>query len=379
MSASIPIDTRQKFYGIDVVRGVATCMVALGHACYMQSEARFGGVAPFGGHGSGLFVCVDFFFVLSGFLIPWVHWNDFRRPARVARYFQRRFSRIYPVYWVVLTLFIGLHFLRPSTSHEVPLTLKTVLTSYFVIPNDGPTLMGVAWTLYYEIWGYLVFGALLLVGTRGFAAIIAWAAAIIALYAWAPPTSFPANFFMNPFNLEFLMGIGVAVVLRNVRVPAARPLAIGALALFLVLIYLHPGKVFHEDPLLMRLAMGGLASVAIAALIEWERTRAIRIPGWLMRFGAGSYSIYLVHTIVEGPLMSAGWGLWKHVSPEARAIAVAAVAIAIGYGFHKLVELPLTELVKRWVLREGRAKPVPAPAPQDAVPATLSPDAPQPA
>ena len=51
---------------------------------------------------------VDLFFVISGFIILFVHYDDIGRPERVGRYLGRRLSRIMPAYWVALTFTIVL-------------------------------------------------------------------------------------------------------------------------------------------------------------------------------------------------------------------------------------------------------------------------------
>ncbi|NBQ54213.1 MAG: acyltransferase, partial [Proteobacteria bacterium] len=50
---------------------------------------------------------VDFFFVLSGFIILHAHMDDIGRPARLGRYLWRRAVRVYPIYWICLTLSVG--------------------------------------------------------------------------------------------------------------------------------------------------------------------------------------------------------------------------------------------------------------------------------
>jgi peptidoglycan/LPS O-acetylase OafA/YrhL len=345
------IDTRQKFFGIDVVRGVATCLVAFAHAGYMQSEARYGGQAAFNGGIYGLFVCVDFFFVLSGFLIAWVHWSDIGQRHRIGRYFKRRLARIYPVYWVVLTLFIVGHFFHPANA-PVPLTPQLVITSYFVIPNDGPTIMGVAWTLYFEVWCYLVFGLLLYMGNRGFYLIAGWSAAIVLFYLTNAPKTFPLAFFLNPYNLQFLMGIGLAYYVLNYQVPWPRLVAFLGCATFLLLILVNAGTLFSDDPLKVRIVMGLLACLGIGGLMEAERSKLLTIPKWMQNFGAASYSIYLVHTVVLGPFMKYSWPVLQYTTPEIRALIGAIVSVFVGYVFHRIVELPLTEIVKNLILIE---------------------------
>ncbi|WP_188079950.1 acyltransferase [Neorhizobium sp. P12A] len=345
-------NSRAKFYGIDVVRGFATCMVALAHVAYRTGEPQLGGHKAFWGTLDGLFICVDFFFVLSGFLIAWVHFKDFGNPARVPNYFKRRFSRIFPVYWIVLTLFIIGQFIQPSTAHPHEFTPKLILTSYFLLPNSGPTLMEVAWTLYYEIVGYLAFALLLCFGRIGGAILAAWAAWIIIANIIAQPTEFPANFYLNAFHLEFLMGIGGAVLLRKGSIPFPRVMATVGTIVFVSMIYFRVDALTDSSNLAMRLIVGTSASMVILGLIQAERTGKLSIPPSLQTFGAASYSIYLTHTIIQAPTIKFGWRFFSHFPSEIWMFMVAGISIAVGYIFHRLVELPATELVKNLVMRE---------------------------
>ena len=64
---------------------------------------------------------VDLFFVISGFVILFVHWEDIGRPQRISRYAGRRLTRILPIYWVALALTIAsraasLHIIHMPTS-----------------------------------------------------------------------------------------------------------------------------------------------------------------------------------------------------------------------------------------------------------------------
>jgi peptidoglycan/LPS O-acetylase OafA/YrhL len=70
----------------------------------------------------------------------------------------------------------------------------------------------------------------------------------------------------------------------------------------------------------------------------------LRYAAWLRQFTAASYSIYLVHTLVEGPVMSTG-KIFRLCASEIRVIVV--TAIAAGYPFQFMIELPLAQLVKK--------------------------------
>jgi peptidoglycan/LPS O-acetylase OafA/YrhL len=86
-------------------RGVAAIAVLLYHL-NLELVARFGGASV-----SGLEVGwagVDFFFVLSGFIIWHVHAGDIGQDGRLGRYLWNRFTRLYPVYWAVLAVALAL-------------------------------------------------------------------------------------------------------------------------------------------------------------------------------------------------------------------------------------------------------------------------------
>lgn len=83
---------------IQVGRGIAAMMVVLFHlGGAMSAEKYFGDLTyirlfRFGSAG------VEFFFVLSGFIIMYAHQKDIGRPDALAYYARRRAVRIYPSY-----------------------------------------------------------------------------------------------------------------------------------------------------------------------------------------------------------------------------------------------------------------------------------------
>ena len=56
---------------------------------------------------------VEFFFVLSGFIILHIHWKDLGHPSRFSSFAGKRFLRIYPMYWLVLAAIIPVYFFSP--------------------------------------------------------------------------------------------------------------------------------------------------------------------------------------------------------------------------------------------------------------------------
>jgi peptidoglycan/LPS O-acetylase OafA/YrhL len=142
------------FDQIQVLRGVAALMVVFHHSIaslkyYHQFSNSFldfiGSVGKFG---------VDFFFILSGFIISFSASEKYKTNSALKNYFLNRIIRIYvpylPIGIVMLLLYNFLpHFSNGNRS-------ISVLTSLTLIPEGNPAL-SVAWTLTFEVFFYIVF------------------------------------------------------------------------------------------------------------------------------------------------------------------------------------------------------------------------------
>ena len=102
---AIPVNSR-KLFAIEASRGVAASAVVFYHAArhlhFAYGVPKFMDIFQFGHAG------VDLFFVISGFIILFVHYDEIGHPERAPRYLWRRFSRIMPIYWVALAVTVAL-------------------------------------------------------------------------------------------------------------------------------------------------------------------------------------------------------------------------------------------------------------------------------
>ena len=103
----------------------AAVLVVLDHATITLGMTRYFDMVLFDGlFGSGRYG-VDFFFVLSGFIICYAHWDDIASNSinsapRVIRFAKRRFVRIYPTYWLVfLITIIPLYFITTQFHDDI--------------------------------------------------------------------------------------------------------------------------------------------------------------------------------------------------------------------------------------------------------------------
>jgi exopolysaccharide production protein ExoZ len=355
----------QHFHNVQALRGIACLLVVLVHL-RIWDNAFVGGTAGFREIGYFGFAGVDLFFVLSGFIITSTNRRSLGRPAALPGYLFRRLWRIYPTYWAAMVVVAATAWAvfgsRPFESMfvgEVPAWLA--LTPLEV----GNPLIGQAWTLTYEVMFYLVFGLLLCLPPRAAAAGLgAWGAVVAAALLAPVPTDVWAALPVDPFVFEFLGGCLVAWLAgRGVRGwPGAAFIAAIAWATVGAVIVAHGSEVYAAAMAghrLRVLVFGPPAVLIVYAAVAAEGRW--RVPGWLLRTGDASYSLYLTHFAVMVAGLFVGMKFpHTRLAHLAGLAATLAATLAVGFVFYALVERPLLTL--------GRDRRKPASAAPAAVP-----------
>ena len=344
----------EKLAGLEAGRGIAALLVAAVHTwdhC-AQAYGRFalGRLFTFGHAG------VDFFFVLSGFIILHVHAPDIGRPERLGRYLARRTTRIYPMYWIGLALLLAVTVLA---RRDLP-GPGELLSSALLLPTAGPPVLGVAWTLQQEVLFYAVFALLIWRRLAGQVAFALWLA-VLGVAALTPPGAFAAAIPDGPlggaigkfglfFDLEFFFGMAVAwTCRRSGRIPAPRlVLAAGVLA-FLAIGLAEDAGLVDGPADATHLGYGLAAAAIVLGLVAAERAGKLPVPRALRVLGGASYSLYLVHLIAVGTLWQAllALGLADKLPPEAAFLLLLAGAVGAGIAVSLLLERPVTHGLRR--------------------------------
>ena len=283
-------------------RGLAALAVVVHHAAL---ASRTFGQAAFKPLELG-YLGVDFFFVMSGFII---YHSTAGQNRSLRQFASARFRRVYLPYWPVGIAVAFLYATHPMTQQWSWLSTLTLA------PVDAKPALTVAWTLQHEILFYLAFGLFYFSGllTLGLAA---WGVAVLCGLPHLP---------FEAINLEFFFGIGACLLYRR---GLAHPLLL-LVAVLPVLLFC-----FYHD----RLLIGAAFALLIAPLAQLERRGRFQVPGALVVLGAASYSLYLVHypivaavaRIPAAPILGAG-------------IIAALVA---GFAYHFLIERRV--IVARW-------------------------------
>jgi len=333
-------------HSLQAARAAAAILVLLFHASgSIFAKSKYWGAEPFGdvfdfGHAG-----VDFFFVLSGFIIAFAHRADIGRPERWRSYAWKRFRRIYPPYWVVMALIVPVFFLAPGWGVGHERQAGTLVCSFLLLPHPTAPVLGVAWSLCNEGLFYVAFLAFIAGRRVGVVVFAAW-----LLYVVLPvgPRPFPLCFLGDLRHVQFFLGmLGAAIYVRR-TVPAPRLVALLGAALFL-----GAGAVetytqwLDASELLLAYGVGSLG--VVLGLAEAERSGGLRVPRLFSFLGAASYAIFLAHVPALSLLakLAVAAGLPRKLHHGVAFVLVVALAIVAGVAFYLLVERPLLKALDR--------------------------------
>ncbi|MFW2831116.1 acyltransferase family protein [Sphingomonas sp. ID0503] len=341
---------RKSLFTVQILRGFAAIAVAIYHTHLILAKPQYGAIDVFGAVTSRGWVGVNFFFVLSGFIILFAHTRDIGQPAAAGRYIWRRFSRVYPIYWIFTALYVIAALLNLG-SPEFRWTAENLISSATLIRFDPRPLapLAVAWTLFYEVGFYAIFLTLILNRRFGVAVIAAWAVGIFVSSLVFGRTS-PG--ILHMWNVYFLLGMGVYALFRRLQARWALPILIGGfvmLAAMLAAGMVHPriGPAGRDTVELLLLALC-FAAILLGAIL-YERDRVFTPPALLLLLGDASFSIYLVHSPVLSVAAAVNHKLFPGLlPPELVFIVTAIVAVAAGVLAYLLIERPLLAVLNRF-------------------------------
>lgn len=341
---------------IQVLRAVAALAVVYYHAV-IQLRTGLGRGDPllpeFGAWG------VDLFFVISGFVM-WA--STAGRTVSPAEFYRRRIVRIVPLYWGMTTCVAMVALVAPKLLRSTVFDGAHVTASFLFVPWPNPglppnhtdslsPLVIPGWTLNYEMFFYLLFGACLLVSQRLRPLVIAaMLAGSMIIARQLAPTVPIAAFYASSMLLEFLGGVLIGVVAERLRLNAPDRLAwVGIGALLVGLCVAEEAGALASRALYL----GPLAVAAIVVAVAADRNRIKRRQS-LQTLGDASYSIYLVHIFVIAGLrvaMTRAGVEVRDVGGELAFVAAAVVASAgVGHALHRLFERPATLFASRVLL-----------------------------
>jgi exopolysaccharide production protein ExoZ len=334
---------------LDVGRAVASLAVVLHHVGAISMQQN--GVDFAGGVFSLGQLRPDFFFVLSGFIITWVHGRSLGTRQQAGSFLLGRFLRLYPLLFILTTVkVIIILALGGWRWEEQALDTSTLISSYLLAPTGQYPVLLAAWTMPYEALFYIIFAISGILGsTRALVGTaLAWSLAVAVFHAFPPEqaSALPWRFIFSAYHLQLLAGALACMLVRRMRGRRS-----GAVLLLVSGCLIVAGMWAHDllstlPHLLTRCWWAAVFCGLIAGSAIEECRRAPggkRPPQWLSLLAAASYSTYLVHgpvLVVMLSLCSRGQ-LLQSSAKDAVLLACAALAVAAGLACHQWLEKPL--------------------------------------
>ncbi len=362
---------------LDALRAVAILLVLGRHASVAEVWTRIGWCG------------VDLFFVISGFLISGLLFQEYKRfgDIRLKTFWLRRGLKIYPafyVYTLVLTLILASKMPGfPGANVPVrPLLMDaTFLSSYF----QG--LSGHTWSLAIEEHFYFLLPVFLLVLLKlrpkkedPFASIPFVFLLIASASLWLRVAARPANpqdYFSYLFPTHLRMdGLFCGVMIgylfhfkpKLLSRVAGWPLLIAGIAL-LTPIYFFEIENWNMYTWGLTCTFLGFACIVICAIhVPLERGRLLALPvDLLARIGFYSYSIYLWHWLIiyylrpyfrDRCITTGSPVAWSSEMESGQWLFCVGFSIIVGIAMAVVVEQPVLRLRDRWFPSRTRSSAI---------------------
>lgn len=290
------------------------------------------------------------FFVVSGFVIVISSERLISRRDGWKIFSVKRLIRIVPIYWLATTLKVfALVFAAQHVLHS-ELNILHVLKSYFFIPEYNAIddkiqpLLGVGWTLVYEIFFYILFAFALAVNISPFYFVssclvsVAFISYFKDLFLDKMENSF-LYFILDPIVLNFFVGMVLGLVYKR-GLCLNNSLAVIAVVVGMLSIV---GDVFSVYIVVSPLITIGIASFfVIWGSFSLEQNLSLSVPKPFLFLGEASYSIYLFHPLMV-PLVPTFLARVNFQQPE--------IGTALGIGFALVASSVIFILIEQPVTR----------------------------
>jgi len=309
---------KERFEVLDIFRGIFASLVVLFHLSAFSATPVINNEFIY---NSDLFV--DFFFVLSGFVIAYSY-QFIKLRNELSKFYKKRFFRLYPLHLIVLLIFVVIELSKHFASLYVHVNkidnisnnIYTFITNVFLVnsvkfPGINDVSWNIAsWSISAEMIAYLVFGLIILFINRAnlfrvrviiylLVALGAGLALYLCTHGFDLMYAFDYGFLRGV--LGFFIGVvcfntfnAVKVYFRTLSNLVFSVLEIALLAISVT--FVCYGAVFKSYGFIYEILF--FITILIFAFEKGWLSAMLKRSKLLHKTGKYSYSIYMVHTLL---------------------------------------------------------------------------------
>jgi peptidoglycan/LPS O-acetylase OafA/YrhL len=300
---------------------------------YLGAEAVGWGVL-----GKG-YLAVDFFFMLSGFILAHVYRGQLKAGTYShGGFVLKRVARIYPMHVATLAVFVAVGLLAPmaglSLDYPQRYDLNQLPPAIFLVHawiGAGEQFNFPSWSISAEFFAYLCFPLVMFLARWPRLMLALGVVAVFGWYVLAIPLAGGVSTHVNDWQImrimpEFLLGAGLREIMSGVSVPILRMKHATYVMLAIVLAL----AALNAPDWLMLIALATLL-VAGAERARSDVAGVLEKP-FAVYLGDISYALYMVHIIVAMAFFKVAdalVGRADHTTVTSLAVGVVAVTAAI--------------------------------------------------
>lgn len=343
-----------KLHSVQALRGLAALSVMLFHFRWnINLYSPYLGDKLFGWGALG----VDLFFLISGFVITLSVKKLTPGISTSFLFLKHRARRILPAYFIILLITFLLS--GAMSTFHYPEKVNNLISALLFMPIDSQNapfyvndsgMYGVRWTLNYEVLFYITMAVCLISKYRWFLlfGIATLSLILIPLISGQTPTlsiigyqfnSAYLNLATNPIIWLFLVGVALGLCQPYFKHINDNIRKIILLASFLLTVYCIAYTPYINHGMDMS---GWYLSVFFFAVVINNDFLTKLIPRSFITLGEISFSLYLIHTLMNG-------GIGKRFEDLGisdgipRFIASCLTSIALAYLSYRYIEIPINQ------------------------------------
>lgn len=311
----------KKNESVQMMRGIAALSVVVCHL----------------GYGTGMFG-VDLFFCISGFIMMLV------TEKSCDGFMFKRFLRICPLYYSLTVGSFAMGIIAPHLLRSPETGFDNLLRSFLFIGNkEHEPIVGVGWTLCYEMFFYLLFFIAFKISHNNRCLIAAaFLVTLVLTGIIVKPENAYLAFYTQPILLEFVLGMFAFKVVN--RTMQCNIMQYNIILLLALVIY---GSLFFFTIPADRLIAAGIPTFVFFVL-TYNTLINRKIIHFFVVLGNISYSLYLTHTFVITVFSRFIWLIDCKLTLKSIAASILAVSVAVGVAYLSwyLIENKLTDWIK---------------------------------